>query len=77
MELVDLVNAHTRRHSAQFVGKTVEVLCEDYDPKRNLYFGRSEHGRMVYFENDSNAIGTFKKVTVEEANGISLMGKLI
>src|SRR5699024_9969120 len=46
MELVDLDNAQTRVHSAKYVGKTTEILCEDYDSKRELYLGRNEYGRM-------------------------------
>ncbi len=77
MELVDLVNAQTRKHSARFVGQTVEVLCEDYDIKRGMYLGRSEHGRMVYFESETDKKGEFVNVKIDEANGISLIGKMV
>lgn len=76
MELVDLVNAHTRRHSARFVGQTVEVLCEGYDEKRKLFLGRSEHGRMVYFHSADDMLGNFVNVKISEANGISLLGEI-
>ena len=46
MRLVELVNAQTRELSAGYRGKTVEILCEDYDKKRGLYLGRDEYGRM-------------------------------
>lgn len=74
MELVELVNAQTRTHSAKFVGQTVEVLCEDFDGKRGLYQGRNEYGRMVYFASDNDVRGNFVNVKVNEANGVSLFG---
>lgn len=77
MELVELVNSQTRRHSAQFVGQTVEVLCEDYDVKRGMYLGRSEHGRMVYFRSETDKKGQFVNVKIDEANGISLSGQIV
>ena len=36
MRLVDAVNAQTREKSAKCVGKTFEILVEDYDEKKNL-----------------------------------------
>ena len=77
MELVELVNSQTRKHSAKFVGQTVEVLCEDYDCKKQMYLGRSEHGRMVYFKSEKNEKGNFVNVKIDEANGISLIGRIV
>lgn len=77
MELVALVNEQTRKHSAKFVGQTVEVLCEDFDLKKQMYLGRSEHGRMVYFASEKQEKGNFVNIKVEEANGISLIGKKV
>lgn len=75
MRLVEQVNENTRELSAQFVGKSTEILCEDYDEKRGLYLGRNESGRMGYFESDKNRIGEFVTLKVERANGVSLYGK--
>ncbi len=72
--LIALVNAKTREKSAKYVGKTVEILCEDYDEKKGMYLGRDEYGRMGYFKSDRDRIGEFVKITVVEANGISLYG---
>lgn len=77
MELVELVNQQTRKHSAKFVGQTVNVLCEDYDGKRGMYQGRNEYGRMVYFNGECDLTGQFVNVRVEEANGIALIGKTV
>lgn len=77
MELIELVNSQTRRHSAAFVGKTVEILCEGYDDKKGLYLGRNEYGRMGYFVSDEDVCGKFVDVKVDKANGISLFGEIV
>ena len=77
MELVELVNSLTREHSKNYVGKTVELLCEDYDEKRKLYFGRDEYGRMGYFECEENIVGEFVKVKITKANGVPLFGERV
>ena len=77
MRLVSLVNTQTRNKSEKYVGKTVEILCEDYDEKKDLYLGRDEFGRMGYFKSERNLIGEFVWVKVMKANGISLFCELI
>ena len=77
MRLVELVNSLTRKKSEKYVGKDVEILCEDYDSKKGLYMGRDEFGRMGYFESQENKIGQFVRLRIEKANGISLFGKEI
>ena len=77
MRLVDLVNSLTRKKSEQYLGKTVEILCEDYDKKKNLYLGRDEFGRMGYFTSESNVIGKFIELKITKANGISLYGEVL
>ena len=77
MRLVETVNAQTRELSAGYVGKTVEILCEDFDGKKGLYLGRDEFGRMGYFASDRNRIGEFVDLRIVRANGISLFGEEI
>jgi tRNA-2-methylthio-N6-dimethylallyladenosine synthase len=77
MRLVALVNAQTREKSQKYLGKTVEILCEDYDEKKGLYLGRDEFGRMGYFKSETNCIGSFVLLKVTKANGISLFGDLV
>ena len=76
MRLVELVNSLTRKKSEKYVGKTVEILCEDYDEKKGLYLGRDEFGRMGYFKSEQDVIGQFVKLHVTRANGISLFGEI-
>ncbi len=77
MRLVELVNANTRAKSAKYVGKTAEILCEDYDEKRGMYLGRDVYGRMGYFKSENSRIGEFVSLLVKEANGVSLYGDAI
>ena len=77
MRLVELVNSLTRNKSERYVGKTVEILCEDYDEKKGLYLGRDEFGRMGYFQSENNAIGKFVQLKIVRANGISLFGEVV
>ena len=77
MRLVSLVNALTRKKSEKYVGKEIEILCEDYDDKKGLYLGRDEFGRMGYFKSERNKIGEFVRIKITSANGISLYGEII
>lgn len=77
MRLIEVVNAQTRKKSETYVGKTVEILCEDYDAKKGLYLGRDEFGRMAYFAYPENVIGKFVQFRVTKANGISLFGEAV
>lgn len=74
MHLVELVNAQTREKSANYIGKQIEILCEDYDAKRGYYLGRDEYGRMGYFKSERDRIGEFVTLRVDEASGVSLFG---
>ena len=76
IRLVDLVNSQTRELSKGYVGRTIEILCEDYDKKRGMYLGRDEYGRMGYFASDKDLVGAFVKIKVEQANGVSLTGSI-
>lgn len=74
MRLVDAQNAINRKESQKYVGKTVQILCEDYDKKRDCYLGRDEYGKMIYFKSETDMIGKFVMIKVNEAGGISLYG---
>ena len=76
MRLVELVNAQTREFSAGYLGKTTEILCEDFDKKRGLYLGRDEYGRMGYFASERDRIGEFVRLKVTKVAGISLEGEI-
>ena len=75
--LIEQVNENTRRKSEAYVGKTIEVLCEDYEAKKGLYLGREPLGRMGYFASETDRIGEFVQMKVTRANGVSLYGELL
>ncbi len=77
MRLVELVNTRTRQKSEKYIGKNIEILCEDYDKKKGLYMGRDEFGRMGYFQSEKNCIGNFIRLHITKANGISLYGEIV
>lgn len=77
MRLVEAVNANTREKTAKYLGKEMEILCEDYTEKHGtgLYLGRDEYGRMGYFESAENRIGSFVTLRVTDASGVSIYGE--
>ena len=77
MKLVELVNMQTRQHTERYIGKVIEILCEDFDKKKQMYMGRDEYGRMGYFKSENNEIGNFVNIKITQANGVSLVGERI
>ncbi|MBS1455752.1 MAG: tRNA (N6-isopentenyl adenosine(37)-C2)-methylthiotransferase MiaB [Clostridia bacterium] len=77
MRLIEAQNEVSRLQSEKYIGKTVEILCEDFDEKKNRYLGRDEYGKMAYFRSDENLIGKFVNVKINSANGISLIGEVV
>ena len=77
MKLVELVNSQTRQHTEKYEGKVVEILCEDFDSKKQMYMGRDEYGRMGYFKSEKNEIGNFVNIKISKANGVSLIGEMV
>ena len=77
MRLISLQNDINRKQSLQYIGKTVDVLCEGYDDKKDMYLGRDTYGRMVYFKGEQSDIGKFVNVKIEKTGGISLVGQKV
>ena len=77
MRLVELVNSLTRAKSETYIGRVVEILCEGYDEKKQMYLGRDEFGRMGYFSSQENEVGNFVNLKITKANGISLYGEKV
>ena len=65
------------------VGKTITVLCEDYDPVSQVHFGRNaedapEIDGKVYFRCEKRiAPGSFVQVKIREVLDYDLMGRAI
>ncbi len=60
------------------VGKTLRVLC-DGESKTNseLYSGRTEQSKIVFFEGKENDVGQFINVEITKAEAFALYGKRI
>jgi tRNA-2-methylthio-N6-dimethylallyladenosine synthase len=77
MQMVAKQNERTALISKGYEGKTVRILCEDYDEKKDMYLGRDEYGRMGYFSSAENLIGKFVDIKVGKTVGISLYGEIV
>ena len=74
----------TEQQNEAMIGKTIEVMCEDYDPVSEAYYGRScadapEIDGKVYFRAPKKSVseGEFVKVNVTEAIDYDLVGDKI
>ena len=74
MKLISVQDSVNRSYSKSYNGKTIEILCEGYDDKKNKYLGRDVFGRMAYFDCKENLIGQFVNVRISKTGGISLLG---
>jgi len=77
IRLINLQNAINRSQSEQYLNKVIEVLCEGYDQKKDMYLGRDTYGRMLYFKGEKSDIGNFVNIRVEKTGGISLIGQKV
>jgi len=77
MRLIALQNEQVKEQSKAYKGKTIEILCEGYDEKKNKYLGRDEYGRMAYFDSNKDLIGKFVLVKIISTGGISLLGDVV
>lgn len=74
--LIKLQNEISQQLSEKYLGDTIEILCEDYDAKKDLYMGRNTYGRMAYFKGEKELIGKLIKVKINKVNGVSLFGEI-
>ena len=70
-------------NNRRMIGKTVTVLCEDYDPVSEVHFGRDaanapEIDGKIYFRSDVRiAPGSFVKVKLREVVDYDIIGRAI
>lgn len=78
-EQLEINEANNRK----MIGKTVKVLCEDYDPVSEMHFGRGvadapEIDGKIYFRSDKRvAGGSFVNVKIREVIDYDLVGRAI
>ena len=74
-DLLEIVNASTRRANEKLVGTRVEVLCEGPSKTNGArLMGRTRTNKVVVFEAARDRIGEIFDVAIERANGFSLYG---
>jgi len=73
----ELAVRHGLERSQRYLGRTIEVLVEDINPRRNdQVMGRTRQGRQVFFDGNIDVLkGEFVDVEIIEARTWSLMGK--
>ena len=73
-----LATEHALERSERYVGKKVEVLVEERNPRNvEQVMGRTRQGRQVFFDGDiDELIGSLKEVKITEARPWSLTGEL-
>lgn len=75
----ELAVRHGLERSQRYLGRTMEVLVEDKNPRKpGQVMGRTRQGRQVFFDGNIDEIkGEFVQVEITEARTWSLMGKPI
>ena len=72
------------KRKEKYIGKTVEVLCEGFDPVSETFFGRTYEnapdidGKVFFFSNKAHRVGDFVTVEIMETlDDYDLSGKAI
>jgi threonylcarbamoyladenosine tRNA methylthiotransferase MtaB len=75
--LLAVQNAIAAEKNLPMEGQTVRVLC-DGESKGNpeLYSGRTEGGKIVFFHGTPDMIGTFVRIRVERTEAFALWGEV-
>ena len=73
-----LATKHGTERSERYLGRIVEVLVEDVNPRNpEQVMGRTRQGRQVYFDGDLATLrGEFMNVLITEARTWSLVGEI-
>ena len=59
-------------------GKTLRVLCDGPSKNnKNIFSGRTEGGKIVFFDGEDTDIGNFVDILIESADTFALSGKII
>jgi tRNA-2-methylthio-N6-dimethylallyladenosine synthase len=77
-EMISLQNKLSAKSKKSDIGKTVEVLVEDYSKRSTDYFqGRTSQNKVVVFPANNHKKGDYVNVLVERATSATLAGKSI
>lgn len=74
--IIDLQRGITDTNSAAYVGSEVEVLVDGTSPRDpGRVVGKTREFRSAIFEGDPAWIGTLRRMRVDEARGVTLLGR--
>ena len=74
--LLSLQNEIALSSNQRMIGRTLTVLCDGPSKNRDeVYSGRTEGGKIVFFDGEPEEIGQFVQVTVERGEPFALYGK--
>jgi tRNA-2-methylthio-N6-dimethylallyladenosine synthase len=77
-ELLAIVDQSARARSQDYVGRTVEILCEGPSKiNRDRLSGRTRTNKIVIFEGENDCIGHLVDVQIRHSNGFSLYGNVV
>lgn len=81
--LMELSKKISLQNNTQKIGSVVEVLCEGYDEKEFLYYGRSRadspdiDGRVYFAAKRDVGLGEFVKIKVLCAQEYDIVGEMV
>lgn len=75
--LDDLMEVIQTEENAPLVGRTVEVLVEEFNPKKNNWRGRTPQNKLVFFADEENRKGQLVEVKVTWAGPYSMTGDFV
>ena len=74
-KLLTVQNEISLERNKAMVGKTVRVLCEGLSKNNDsVYGGRTEGGKLVFFDGDESDTGRFLNIKIERADTFALYG---
>ncbi len=75
-EIVDLQQAHSRKRTERFLGRTVEVLIEKESKKSAAHWsGRNSQNTVVVFDKEHYKVGDFVNVKINDCTSATLIGE--
>lgn len=77
-KLIEVQNNIVNSYSTAYIGSRQEVLIEAVNANKSMiYTGRSDDGRLISVESETNIMGQFVKVIIVKSRSSQLIGKLI
>ena len=77
VKLVAIQNSVNKKLAKKYLGKTVEVLVDEFNTDCGYYMGRDERGKAIHFSSNEDIVGQFVNVKITKANGISIYGEIV